>query len=70
MMVHELISTACVEIYGGSSCGVGGVGEKLQELHAQSLIRQYSAAFTIPEHFECTQPEHFKCTQPEQRLHK
>ena len=28
-----------------SGFGIGGVGGELQELHAQYLIRQYSAAF-------------------------
>ena len=28
-----------------SGCGIGGVGGELQELHAQFLIRRYSAAF-------------------------
>ena len=41
MMVNEFPSTACVGIDGGSGCGVGRVGGKLQELHAQSLIRRY-----------------------------
>ena len=46
MMVREFPSTACVGIDGGSSGGgVGSVGEDLQGLHAQSLIRLYSAAF-------------------------
>ena len=43
MMVNEFSSTACVGIGGG--CSFGRVGEELQELHTQSLIRLYSAAF-------------------------
>ena len=39
------ISTACIGIAGGCGCDVGRVGGELQELHAQSLIRRYSAAF-------------------------
>ena len=29
----------------GSGCRIDGVGVELQELHAQYLIRRYSAAF-------------------------
>ena len=43
MMVNEFSSTACIGIGGGYS--FGRVGGELQELHAQSLIRLYSAAF-------------------------
>ena len=43
MMVNEFPSTACVRIDVGS--GFGRVGGELQELHTQSLIRLYSAAF-------------------------
>ena len=42
-MVNEFPSTACVGI--GSGCSFGRVGGELQELHTQSLIRLYSAAF-------------------------
>ena len=59
MMVNEFPSTACVGIVGGNGCDFGRVGG---ELHTQSLIRLYSAAFWRREHFECTHPE--------QRLHK
>ena len=38
-------SEALVVIGDGSGCGIGGVGEELQELHAQLLIQRYSAAF-------------------------
>ena len=42
MMVNKFPSTACVGIDVGSGCGFGSVGV---ELHTQSLIRLYSAAF-------------------------
>ena len=45
MMVNEFPSTACVGIDVGSGCGFGRVAGELQELHTQSLIRLYSAAF-------------------------
>ena len=45
MMVNEFLLTACVRIDVGGGCSFGGVGGKLQELHTQSLIRLYSAAF-------------------------
>ena len=45
MMVNELPLTACVGIDVGSGCSFGRVGGELQELHTQSLIRLYSAAF-------------------------
>ena len=45
MMVNEFPSTACVGIDIGSGCSFGRVGRELQELHTQSLIRLYSAAF-------------------------
>ena len=45
MMVNEFPSTACVGIDVGSGCGFGRVGGEQQELHTQSLIRLYSAAF-------------------------
>ena len=44
MMVKGFPSTYFIEIDGGSGCGVCKVGGELQELHAQSLIRRYSAA--------------------------
>ena len=44
-MVDGSPSEALVVIGDGSSCGIGGVGGELQELHAQFLIRRYSAAF-------------------------
>ena len=43
MIVNEFSSTACVGIDVGS--GFGRVGGELQELHTQSLICLYSAAF-------------------------
>ena len=45
MVVNELPSTACVGIDVGSGCGFGRVGGELKELHTQSLICLYSAAF-------------------------
>ena len=45
MMVKEFPSTACIVIDVGSGCGFVRVGGELQELHTQSLIRLYSAAF-------------------------
>ena len=48
-MVRGFPSDALVGIGGGS--GSGGVDRELQELHAQSIIRRYSAAFRT-EHFE------------------
>ena len=44
-MVNRSPSEDVVVIDDGSDCGIGGVGGKLQELHAQFLIRRYSAAF-------------------------
>ena len=44
-MVKGFPSEALDAIGDGSGCGVGGVGMELQELHAQFLIRQLSAAF-------------------------
>ena len=44
-MVKGFPSEALVIIGDGSGCGLGGVGGELQELHAQFLIRRYSAAF-------------------------
>ena len=41
MLVNEFPLTA----YVGSGCDFGRVGGELQELHTQSLIRLYSAAF-------------------------
>ena len=41
-MVKGSSSEALVVIDDGSGCGIGG---ELQELHAQFLIRRYSAAF-------------------------
>ena len=62
MMVNEFPSTACVGVDVGIGCCFGRVGGQLHQLHTQSLIRLYSAAFWRPEHFDCTHPE--------QRLHK
>ena len=45
IMVNEFPSTAWVGIYVGSGCGFGRVCGELQELHTQSLIRLYFAAF-------------------------
>ena len=42
VMVKGFPSIACIGIDGGSVCDVGIVGG---ELHAQFLIRRYSAAF-------------------------
>ena len=44
-MVKGSPSEALVVIYDGSGGGIGGVGRELQELHAQFLVRRYSAAF-------------------------
>ena len=44
-MMKGFPSEDLVVIGDGSSCGVGGVGGKLQELHAQILMGRYSAAF-------------------------
>ena len=57
-MMKGFPSEGLVVICDGSGCGAGGMGEELQELHVQFLIRQYSAMFWRPEHFEWTQPEH------------
>ena len=38
-------SEALVIIGDGSDFGICGVGGELQEMHAQLLIRRYSAAF-------------------------
>ena len=43
-MVKGSPSEALVVIGDESGWGVGGVGGELQELHAQFLIRRYSAA--------------------------
>ena len=44
-MVKAFPSEALVVIGDGSGCDVRGVAGELQELHAQFLIRRYSAAF-------------------------
>ena len=44
-MVKGSPSEDLVEISDGSGCGIGGVDGELEELHAQFLIRLYSAAF-------------------------
>ena len=51
-MVKGSPSDVLVVIGDESGCGIGVVGGELQELHAQFLIRRYSAAFSTPEHFE------------------
>ena len=38
-------SEALVVIGDGGGCGIGGVGGEMQEMHAQCLIRRYSAVF-------------------------
>ena len=46
-MVKGSLSEALVVIGDGSGCSIGVVGVELQELHAQFLIRRYSAARTL-----------------------
>ena len=41
--IYNIISNVGIDV--GSGCGFSRVGGELQELHTQSLIRLYSAAF-------------------------